>query len=787
MLRHNLLLAYRGFKRYKSSFIINLVGLSTGLTAAILIYMWVADELTVDKFNTKDSRLYSTMEHRKRNTGVWTSSSSPGPMADALIADYAEVEMVAQATWPQPSELTVEDKTVTVPGQFAGKNYFDMFTHPLVEGRSDKILLDNDGIVISDNLATSLFGSPSKAIGKVIRLDHEEDVHVTGVFEHMPLNASEQFDFVRPFEKYHQNNSWIDSWGNTGIMTHVLLKPGVNIDEFNRKIADFINRKTNNDITYRTLFLKKYSDKYLYGNYENGVLTGGRIAYVKLFSIVAVFILLIACINFMNLSTARATRRMKEIGIKKAIGSNRKSLMSQFLTESLVLTFISLAVALLTVYLVLPKFNDITSKFLTLKFDPVPVGWLLIITLLTGLISGSYPALYLSGFNAVAVLKGKLKSTFAEAMARKGLVVFQFTLSIIFIVAVLVIYRQIEFVRSANLGYNKSNVIQFILRGALQNIDKQELLIHEAKQIPGVEAVSSMNHNMTGHNGGTHGVWWEGKDPEDRTEFERFFVNYDMIETMGMTMAEGRSFSRDFPTDTAAIIFNENAVKFMGLQNPIGKTVKLWDHDRKIIGVVKDFHYESLHETYKPVFIALDPSNTYRFIARLTAGSEKEAIDRLGALYHSLNPGFTFEYTFIDDTYQAQYAGEQRVAILSKYFAGLAILISCLGLFGLAAFTAERRLKEIGIRKVLGSTETGIVFLLSRDFTQTVMIAIALALPFSYFMVESWLRTFAFHVPIAYWFFVMAGLIALGIAWLTVGFQAIRAARTNPTECLKNE
>jgi predicted permease len=787
MFRHNFLLAYRSFKRYRSSFFINLVGLSTGMTCAILIYLWVSDELKVDKFNAKGDRLYSAMEHRKRSTGIWTSPTTPGPMAEALTAEYPEIEMVTQATWPQGNEVTSGETNFNALGRFAGKDFFKMFSYRLLQGNENQQLVDNQAIVISDQLAMKLFGSVDGCIGKTIQLNHKEDVHVTGVFEHMPLNASDQFEFVRPFETYHLENKWIDSWGNTGLLTHVLLKPGVDINTFNGKIADFVNRKTNNEITYRTLFMKKYSEKYLYGNYENGVLTGGRITYVKLFSIVSVFILLIACVNFMNLSTARATRRMKEIGIKKAIGSGRKLLIAQYLSESVLMSFIALLVALLMVFLLLPKFNEVTSKFLTLRLEPNAIALLLGITLFTGLVSGSYPALYLSGFNSVAVLKGKLKSSFVEAMARKGLVVFQFTLSIIFIVSVLVVYRQVEFVRSASLGYNKSNLISFMLSGALQDVRKQELLIEQAKRIPGIESASSMNHNLTGHNGGTSGVEWQGKDPQDRTEFERFFVNYDMIETLGLEMADGRSYSRDFLSDTLGIIFNENAIAFMGMKDPIGKTVKLWGQERKIIGVVKDFHYESLHETYKPVFIVLAPNETYRFVARLTAGKEKEALDQLASLYSSINPGFIFDYTFVDATYQAQYAGEERVATLSKYFAALAILISCLGLFGLAAFTAERRLKEIGIRKVLGSSEFGIVYLLSRDFTQIVMIAIVLAIPISYYISQTWLSTFAFRIPLEYWFFVAAGASGLFIAWFTVGFQALRAARVNPTQCLKNE
>jgi putative ABC transport system permease protein len=403
------------------------------------------------------------------------------------------------------------------------------------------------------------------------------------------------------------------------------------------------------------------------------------------------------------------------------------------------------------------------------------------------LVAGSYPALYLSGFKPAAILKGRLAAHVSEAFARKGLVVFQFSLSIIFIVSIIVVYRQIEFVQTTNIGYEKEHVLYFNLSGALKKTETQELMISKVKQIPGVENASSISHSLTGHNGGTTDVQWEGKDPEDKTEFERFVVNHDLIETLGMQMADGRAFSREFISDSTGILFNERGIEFMGLKDPIGKMVKLWGTERKIIGVVKNFHYESLHESYKPLFMILDPNDTWNLMVRYEPGKEAEVIAALTSLHQTLNPEFKFEYKFLNESYRAQYASEQRVATLSKYFGALAILISCLGLFGLAAFTAERRLKEIGIRKVLGSDESAIVYLLAGDFTKIVLIAIAVALPVSYFGAQWWLSSFAFKADLQLWYFLAAGSIALIIAWLTVGYQAIKASRVNPTQCLKSE
>jgi putative ABC transport system permease protein len=788
MVRHNFILTYRNFKRYKSSFLINLIGLSTGLACTFLIYLWVGDELSVDKFNEKDNRLFRAMEHRIRaENGIWTSPTTPGPLAEALAADMPEVEYAITATWPQPYTLSLNDKNITATGRFTGKDFFNMFSYELIAGDAGHVLTDKNSVVISDALALKLFNTTENIVGKAIDFQHESSLQVSGIFKSMPINASDQFDFVGSFEKLKEGQDWLLSWGNTGIQTLVLLKPGVNVGAFNEKIADYIKVKTKNEITYRTLFLKGYSENYLYGKYENGIQVGGRITYVKLFSLIAAFILLIACINFMNLSTAKASRRVKEVGVKKAIGAGRKSLIFQYLSESLFMSMLSLLVAMLLVYLLLGQFNMITGKHLSFHLDFNRMLLFLGVTVFTGLVAGSYPALYISGFNPAVVLKGKFSSSFGELMARKGLVVFQFAISILFIVSVLVVYKQIEFLQSTNLGYNKNNVIYFGLSGALGQARNREAMIEEMKRIPGVEHVSSTNHDMTGHNGGTYGVEWEGKNPDDRTEFERVMVNYDLLETLGFQIAQGRSFSREFGTDSSGIIFNQKGIDFMGMKDPIGKTVKLWGQERHIVGVVKDFHYESLHENFKPVFFVLAPNDTYRIMARITAGKEKETLSSIQSLYQKLNPGFSFEYNFLDIAYQSQYENEQRVAVLSKYFAGLAILISCLGLFGLAAFTAERRLKEIGIRKVLGSSELRIVYLLSGDFTKIVLVAIVLALPVSYFLTTSWLNSFAFKIPLQPWYFIGAALVSLVIAWLTVGVQAIKAARINPTKCLKNE
>lgn len=787
MLRHHLLLVYRNILRFKSAFFINLIGLSTGLACVLLIYLWVADELSVDKFNDKDARLYRAMEHRVKADGIWTSPTTSGPLADVLADEMPEVEYVCQATRPGDYELTVDDKNVSAIGRFVSKDFFNMFSYRIIEGNPARMMDDRNAIVISDVLAMKLFNTTDHLIGKMIEFQHNSSFQIAGVFRSMPVNATDQFEFVLSFEKFAEDRAYLKTWGSTSVLTVVLLKPGVDVNVFNTKIADLVKVKTEARITHRTVFLKNYSADYLYGKYENGKLVGGRITYVKLFSLIAVFILVIACINFMNLSTAKASRKIKEVGIKKAIGAARRTLVIQYLGESVFLSFLSFLVALLLVDLLLSQFNVITGKQLSLHLDATMVMSFLAVILVTGILAGSYPALYLSGFSPAKVLKGKINNSLGEAWARKGLVVFQFTLSIVFIVAVVVVYKQVEYVQSASLGYQKENLIYFPMNGALSEMSNQETLIEEIRNLPGVVNASSSNHSLTGHNSGTSGVVWEGKDPDDRTEFENFTVNYGMIETMGVEMKEGRSFSREYAPDTARIIFNEKAIEFMGMKDPVGKKVKLYGKDCEIIGVAKNFNFESLHQEVKPVFIRFDNNDTYFLMVRLKPGEERTTLGNIQHLFRKINPNFTFDYDFVDNDYRSMYESEQRVATLSKYFACLAILISCLGLFGLASFTAERRRKEMGIRKILGSSELGIVYLISSDFTRIVLIAIFIALPASFLAMREWLSDFVYRIELQWWFFIGAGALALFISWLTVGAQALRAAKVNPTQCLKEE
>ena len=784
MLRHNLLLAIRSFKRFKSSFFINLIGLTAGLVCTLLIYLWVMDELSMDQFHTKNDRLFRVMEHQQYADHVMTTWSTPGLLAETLKEEFPEIEHSATITWVNSNTLSIDELNIKADGFYVGPDFFQLFSYELLDGDASQVLADKKNIVISKSLAEQLFETSENAVGKVVEYEHSKEFIVSGVFEGTPRNSSYQFDFVLSFEAFKDENNWVLSWGSNGPGTIVTLIEGADDKVVSEKIADFV--KSKNEGSNVTLFLRHYSDLYLNGRYENGKEAGGRIEYVQLFSLIAIFILVIACINFMNLSTARASRRTKEVGIKKAVGAKQWGLILQYLSESLFITFFSMLLALFFIWLFLPQFNEITDKQITLSIDGVMLASLFGVLVFTGLLAGSYPALYLSGFNTVSILKGNLKGSLGELWARRGLVVFQFTLSVILIVSVIVIYQQIQFVQSKSLGYKNDHVIYFGIEGRVEN--NMETFINELSNIAGVESASSVGHNLIGRQNNTSGLDWPGMNEEDNILFENIRVNYDFIETMGMQMLEGRSFSKNFSTDTSSIIFNEAAIEVMGLENPIGETIELWgQYNLEIIGVVKDFHFQSFHETVKPAFFIVNPDNTWNIMARIEAGREKETLEAIDQFYSEFNPGFTFEYYFLDERFQRQYAAEQRVATLSQYFAAFAILISCLGLFGLAAFTAERRIKEIGIRKALGSSATNIILLLSGDFTKLVVLAILIALPISYYFASLWLERFAFRIDLGYWLFALAGFVAILIAWLAVGSQALKAANVNPARCLRNE
>lgn len=792
MIRHIFHLIWRNALRNKSSFLINLAGLSIGMSVVLLIYLWVSDERAMDRFHEKDERLYQVMRRLTYEEGdVEIFDNNSDLLAPALREEMPEIEeIVALSDRPMNGILSNSEKRLQASVRFASPEFFNMFSYKLLEGDIASVLRDKYSIVISNDLAQRLFGTTTGLAGKQLVFDegkYSGTFVISGVFEQNKFN-SDPFDFVGTYESFREKNTMSINWDSNRVNTFVTLVPGTDAEAFDEKIRNFVREKfeaqhgKENLKWIGHLFLTKFSDRYLYNTYDNGVQSGGRIEYVVLFSIIGAMILLIACINFMNLVTARASKRMKEIGIKKTIGARRRTLAFQYLFESIAMAGVGLLLSFATIVLVLPKFNELSGKQLSLGFDLQVIVPAIIITIVTGLLAGSYPALYLSGFKPVEVLKGKLKTAFGEVLSRRVLVIFQFCVSMLLIVAVLIVKQQIEFTQTKNLGYNRNNVVTFGMDGSLR--EQVNPLLTELRSIPGVERASNMGGNLKGFHGGGGGVEWEGKD--HRIEFAALYVNFELMETLGMQMAEGRMFSSQYPADSNKVIFNETAIRQMNLKDPIGRRVKLWGQESEIIGVVKDFHFKSLYENVGP-FMFRFARRGENVIIKIQPGKEQEVIGAMEKVYAKFNPGIPLSYQFLDDDYASLYAAEQRVGDLSLYFAGVAIFISTLGLFGLVSYATERRRKEIGVRKVLGASEFGIVVLLSWEFLKLALLASIVALPIGYLGAKEWLDTFAFRITLEWWYFALSCAAMLLIAWATISSQAFRAARVSPVTTLRSE
>lgn len=784
MLRHYFLLSFRNIIRFKTTSAINLLGLSMGLVSALFIHLWVNDELNIDKFHQHDARLYQLMLRNDNATGIEVWTTMAPVLAETLVDEIPEVEhAVMESRIPGTYTFTVDNNSFKEAGMYAGQDYFEVFSYELIHGKKNEPLVDENNIAISRPMAMRLFNTTEDILGKVITLQDKGDLVVSGVFS-VPSNSSYQFDFILPFDlqfKHYPNlrNDWSNSWANA----YVILKEGASPKEFNQKIEDLIKQKAGQEDI--TLFSTRYSKRYLYGEYENGIQSGGRIEYVKMFSIIAIFIVVIACINFMNLATANSSRRLKEIGVKKVMGVDRKALIFQYLIESVAMAVLSAFVAIILILILLPQFNIITGKALSLNLDGKLIIAVFSITLVTGLIAGSYPALYLSGFNPVAVLKGRLHTSFSEILIRRGLVVFQFVLSVTLITGVLVIYKQIDLIQNQNPGFTRDNIIYFEREGKLK--ERLETFLTGVKQIPGVINASSTFLTFFGDLNSTPDVFWPGKDPQMNIDMQYRRVNYDLIELLDIKMEAGKPFSRTTTSDNPKIVFNETAIQQMGISDPIGKTVKVWGDDMEIIGVTEDFHFESLHQTVKPMFFFLNPERTNIIMVRLKSDRLDQTIEEIQKYYGKFVDHIPLTFRFLDEKFQEQYEAEKKVALLSRFFAGLAIIISCMGLYGLVMFAAERKTKEIGIRKILGSSNWGIIYYLTSGFTKMVLVAVALALPASYWISKDWLNNFAYRIELEWWIFAGAGIIAVLIAWLTIGVQASKAAHTDPVRCLRTE
>jgi predicted permease len=789
MIKNYLKIAFRNIIRHKAFAAINIAGLAIGMACSIFILLWVQNELSYDRFNKNANEIYRIAAR----AGDFKVAINPAPMVADLQAKMPviknTVRLATSSNVFEVGERKFEEKRVF----YADSTFLQVFSYRLLKGDRASVLNRPDAVLITEDLAKKYFGHED-ALGKILRKDNNKDVIVTGILANIPSNSHLQFDCILPMSSIAQTNDNIKNqvWDNFDFYAYVQLDKtsgpsSANIAKFNKQMDDIYKTHVSEKTLKVNFSLQPLTAIHLHSNYQVDLPGHGNIQYVNIFFVVALFILSVACINFMNLATARSARRAKEVGLRKVVGAGRKQLIGQFLGESMLISFVSLILATGIVWLLLPLFNDLAGKKLSIHLlDRRIITILVTIALATGLISGSYPALFLSGFQPVKVLKGNVKTMGGNLIFRNGLVVVQFVVSIMLLAGTAIVYRQLNFIKSMNLGFDKSNLLYLPMAGEMWN--KQQALKAELKQNPLTSNYAITSDLPVDLASGTVNVHWEGKDPKSQVVFPTLMVDEGFFNVFQMKILSGRVFSPEFKSDSTNFIVNEKAVQVMGMKvsNAVGKSLSLWDNKGTIIGVVKNFNYKPIQQPIEPMILALNRWGGTAVI-RTQPGKTEATIKALGKISADLNPGYPFSYGFLDQDLANQYKGEQRMGSLFNVFAVLAIFISCMGLYGLSAFMAEQRTKEIGVRKVLGASVFKVVYLLSTGFTKLILIAVVIAVPLAWFAINSWLKSFAFRVNADWMVFLIASLAALAIAWLTVSYESIKAAIANPVKSLRNE
>ncbi len=782
--------ALRSIRRQKGYSFINISGLAIGLTVCMLIVLWVVDEWSFDRFNTNAGRIYRVYRDEASTREGSTSALTPPPMAAALKRDFPEVGKSTRFGWWRRSLVTYKDKSFNEPGfRNVDPDFFTMFSFPLVKGNPETVFENTYSVVLTEKTAAKYFGEEDP-IGKILTLNNTFDVMVTGVVHNESLNSSLEFDLLSPFEiilKEFAGEVRRDNWGFNSFTTFVMLEQTASAENLNQKLTGYLKKYSDEDTD--ELALQPLTDIHLFSNLGHDLRNRGDIKYVWIFSALAVFVLLIACVNFMNLTTARSANRAKEVGLRKVVGASRLQLIRQFFGESVLMALFALAIALVLLELLLPLFNSLSGKQLTSAWinNPALLLGFIGLALLTGISSGIYPALFLSSFQPVRILRGTTGSSGANPLFRKVLVIFQFSLSVFLIIGTLIITRQLSYMRNIDLGFNRDHIIHLSIHGELH--DKYPALRERFLRNPDILHVTASMALPTDIQSSPGTPMWEGRPPDAKMDIKADFVDYYYIETFEIPLVEGRSFSQEYATDPeTAFIVNEEAVRRMGLEKPVvGKRFGFWNIDGQIIGVMKDAHFQSLRQKIEPLVFKMFNSWLRRMYVKFRSDNVPATLASLEKAWKEINLGYPFEYRFLDEDFHDLYKSEARLERIFKSFAVLAVFIACLGLFGLASFIAEQKTKEIGIRKVLGSSTAGIVALLNQDFLKWIAAATLIAWPISYFTMQAWIQKFAYRANIEIWIFLLSAAIGLGVAMLTVSLQTLRAARANPAESLKHE
>ena len=791
MLSNYLKIAFRNALRYKGYTSLNLLGLIVGIASSMLILLWVNDELSVNKFHEKGDQIYQVFRNMRQSGGqVNTTPSIPKPLGDLVSAEYSEVSEVAHLSWLMGMDIKRGNEAIEETGRFASPQFLTMFSFDIILGDRETALDQPNNMLISRSVAEKYFGESwrTETLGSMVKVEDEFDVQITGVFEDTNEHSTLDFDWLIAAQAYFSANAWVEDWGNGAFETYLLIPDETKVETVADRILMEIKDHTqgNPNAGDEEVIIQKFTDTYLYSEFENGVVAGGRIDYVRIMTVVSIFILLVACINFMNLTTARSSRRSKEIGLRKVMGAPRKSIRTQFFFEAITLTTIAVAISVLVVVLVLPAFNNLVDKSLFLDFSELNTWYFILGLILTvGILSGTYPALLLPTFNVIQSIKGGIikQSSFAVYF-RKGLVIFQFAISTLLIIGTTVIYQQIDFVLNKDLGMNKDNLLAVGLEGDLSS--RLETYKSELLRLPQVTHVSGASGNPLNYGRSTSSANWEGKNPDEGYEVNVILTDEDFITTTGMEILDGRGFD-DQLKDSTNFLINEVAAELMGFDDPIGKKLSFWGIDGQIVGVVKNFHMRDLYEPIAPLIITcIDPSNSSLVLIR-TDENTTDALAAIQEVTDRLNPDQEFDYMFIDEAYAESYANERTMRTLANIFALVSIIISSLGLLGLASYSAEQRSKEIGVRKVHGASIGQVLVLLSKDYGKLILIAFLLAIPFGYYFTQDWLNQFEFRTALNPLVFALSGLVVLAIGVLTVAAKSYQAASVNPVKSLKEE
>lgn len=786
MLKNYLKIAWRNLVRNKSFSLLNILGLSIGLTVTALILLWVNYEINYDQFHEKKDRIYQVYNKYPVDGEIWTWNSTPKIMAPTLKKDYPEIEEVSRYFYNYNFLFSQDERSIKANGTIVDPSFLKIFSFPLVEGNVETVLEDVNSLVVTESFAKKMFGD-APAVGQVLTMDNRESFKVSGILKDLPLNSEFNFEYIIPWS-FVKQRGWDDEfWSNNSVGTFVLLEEGTNYEAFSQKVADLRKTYDKESPTMVTYFYP-YTRSHLYAEFNNGLEEGGLIEIIRLFAIIAIIVLAIACINFMNLSTARSEKRAKEVGVRKVIGARKKALVLQFLGESILLSFIAAIVALGTVVLVLPYFSNLITTEIQIDWgNPLLYLCILGVVVFTGLLAGSYPALYLSGFRPLAVLKGTFQKTNTLLTPRKVLVVLQFSVAIVLITATIVIWQQISNTQNRKLGYEKDQLITVSIEGEIE--ESYKTIKAELLKSGHIKSISRTGSRVTESWSNSWGIEWPGKDEENKTLVHRMSTDEGLIKTLGLQLKQGRDFDLNkYPTDSTSVILNETAVALMGFKEPLGKIIKDNDTVWTVIGVVEDFVFNSPFQKIEPVII--QGAKWWLSTIHIKLNSDQNVADNLAAIeaiFQEHNPSYPFNYEFVDQVYARNFISEQRFQKLAGLFTVLTILISCLGLFGLASYMAQNRIKEIGVRKVLGASVGGITSLLSMEFLKLVGISLLIAIPISWYSMNEWLQDFAYRIELSWWVFALAGIIALVIAFATVSYQAIKAAKSNPVKSLRTE